>query len=225
MGKQKKSIKKALVLLSGGQDSTTCLAWTLKRYDEVHAIVFNYGQRHKIELQAAKKIAKITGITLKIQKIELFKELTESALTNHQTKITAGKKNQLPNTFVPGRNLIFISIAAIYATQLKITDIITGVCQTDFSGYPDCRNKFIKSLEKTLTLAMEIPFKIHAPLMWLTKGQTVKLMLKLKQIELLKHSHTCYKGTRPACGQCPACKLRLKGFKEAKIKDPIEYDK
>jgi len=124
---------------------------------------------------------------------------------------------------VPGRNLVFLSVAAIYAKQLKIKDIITGVCQTDYSGYPDCRDNFIKSLNQTLNLAMEEDFKIHTPLMWLTKSETVNFMQELQQLELLKHSHTCYKGERPACGKCPACKLRLKGFKEAKIKDPLKY--
>ncbi|MBI4231717.1 7-cyano-7-deazaguanine synthase QueC [Candidatus Peregrinibacteria bacterium] len=210
--------KSALILLSGGQDSTTCLAWALKRFKNLHAITFDYGQRHKIELKAAKKIAKIVGIPIKIQKIDLFHHLTKSALT-HDQKITTGSKNQPPSTFVPGRNLIFLSTAAIYANQLGMNDLITGVCQTDFSGYPDCRNEFIKSLEKTLKLAMNYHFKIHTPLMWLTKGQTVNLIKKHKKLELLKHSHTCYEGMRPACAKCPACKLRLKGFKEAKTVD------
>lgn len=218
MGKQ----KKALVLLSGGQDSTTCLTWALTKFDKVYAITFDYGQRHSIELNCARKIAKLTKTPLHIQKIPFFKDLTHSALTNHKRKITAGK-NSLPSTFVPGRNLIFLSIAAIYATKLKITDIITGVCQTDFSGYPDCRDEFVKSLEKTLRLAIEKPFKIHTPLMFLTKAETVKMMRKFGKIDLLKYSHTCYKGTRPACGKCPACKLRLKGFKEAGEKDQIKY--
>lgn len=215
---------KALVLFSGGQDSTTCLAWAKKHFKKVLAIAFDYGQRHKIELKAAKKIALTTQTPLHIQKISLFKELTKNALTNPDIKITAGEKS-LPSTFVPGRNLIFLSVAAIYASQHKITDIITGVCQTDFSGYPDCRNNFVKSLQKTLRLAIEKPFKIHTPLMWLTKSETVKLMEKLGKINLLKYSHTCYKGSRPACGKCPACKLRLKGFQQAKIKDPISYAK
>lgn len=242
------STKKALILLSGGQDSTTCLAWAKKKFTKIYAITFDYGQRHKIELKSAKIIAKITNIPLKIQKINLFKEFSKNALT-HNLKITEvrnihnakknnilstvkfektisnskNKKSTLPSTFVPGRNLIFLSIAAIYAKQLNITDIITGVCETDYSGYPDCRNEFIKSLQKTLCLAMDHPFKIITPLMNLTKAETVKLMKRLNEIELLKYTYTCYNGGRIACGTCPACKLRLRGFKQAKIKDPIEY--
>lgn len=211
---------KALVLLSGGQDSTTCLIWAKKIFSKVYGITFDYGQRHKIEIKAAQTIAKKTNTSLRIQKINFFKEFSKNALT-HNIKITAGGKNRLPSTFVPGRNLIFLSIAAIYARQLGISDIITGICQTDYSGYPDCRNAFVKSLEKTLRLAMEHPFKIHTPLMWLTKGQTVKLMKRLKGIDLYKYSQTCYEGKRPPCDKCPACKLRAKGFKEAKIIDPL----
>ena len=212
----------ALVLFSGGQDSTTCLAWAMTKFDKVYAITIDYGQIHRIEIKSAKKIAQLTKTPLQIQKISLLKELTSNALTDPSIKIKAGKG--LPSTFVPGRNLIFLSVAAIHAIKLKVTDIVTGVCQTDYSGYPDCRDEFIKSLEKTLNLAMEVPFKIHTPLMWLTKAETVKLMLKLDKLELLKYSHTCYKGSRPACGKCPACKLRLKGFKEAQIKDPLPYE-
>lgn len=215
----------ALILLSGGQDSTTCLAWAKKKFKKVHAITFEYGQIHKIEIEAAKKIAKLTKTPLKIIELNLFKDLTKSALLNTKIKMTELKKNKLPSTFVPGRNLIFLSVAAIYAYQLGIENLVTGVCQTDFSGYPDCRNTFIKSVEKTLELAMDKKFRIHTPLMWLTKSDTVKLIKKLGQLELLKYSHTCYKGVRPPCGKCPACKLRAKGFKEAKIKDPIKLIK
>lgn len=217
----------ALILLSGGQDSTTCLAWALKKFRKVYGITFDYGQRHKIELISAKKIAQICKIPLKIYKTDIFKEFTKNALTNKNIAIKI-QKNKLPSTFVPGRNHIFLSIAAIYAKQLGISDIITGVCQTDYSGYPDCRDEFIKSLEKTINSAFgnaksDDWIKIHTPLMWLTKAETVKLMQQLGQIELLKYSHTCYKGDRPACGKCPACKLRLKGFREAGVKDPLEY--
>jgi len=216
-------MKQALIVFSGGQDSTTCLAWALKKFDKIYALTFDYGQRHKTELNSAKKIAKLKNIPLKIYKTDIFKALTENALLNHKAEITAGSNGQLPSTFVDGRNHIFLSIAAIYAKQLGINNIITGVCQTDYSGYPDCRNDFVKSLQKTLSLSMDYKFKIHTPLMWLTKSETVELMNKLGEIELLKYSHTCYEGNRPACGKCPACLLRLKGFKEANIKDPLEY--
>lgn len=228
-------LSSALVLLSGGQDSTTCLAWALKKFQKVYGITFDYGQRHKIELISAKKIAQICKIPLKIYKTDIFQKFTKNALTNKNITIKIPKTkpacpaDRLPSTFVPGRNHIFLSIAAIYAKQLGISDIITGVCQTDYSGYPDCRNEFIKSLEKTINLAFgntkinPDTIKIHTPLMWLTKSKTVKLMQQLGQIKLLKYSHTCYKGYRPACGKCPACKLRLKGFREAGVKDPLGY--
>lgn len=214
---------KALVVLSGGQDSTTCLAWALEKFDHIEAITFDYGQRHRCELDAAKKIAELTQIPQQTLEFDLFSKLTENALTNHQQEITSGSDSELPSTFVPGRNLIFLTLAAIHAHKLGITDLVTGVCQTDYSGYPDCREEFIKSAENTISLALDQKFTIHTPLMHMTKAETVKMMQELGQIELLKHSHTCYEGKRPACGQCPACKLRLKGFQEAGINDPLDY--
>lgn len=227
--RSKKPTSSALILLSGGQDSATCLAWALKKFKNVRGIAFDYGQKHKTELKSAQKIAKISKIPLKIYQTDIFQKFTKNALTDKTIAIKISK-NKPPTTFVPGRNHIFLSIAAIYAAQLGITNLITGVCQTDYSGYPDCRDAFIKSLKKTLNLAMQTAskthaprFKIHTPLMWLTKAETVKLMQKLGQMELLKHSHTCYNGERPACGTCPSCKLRLKGFKEAGTPDPLRY--
>ena len=221
----KKIAKKALVVFSGGQDSTTCLVWAQKNFNQVQAITFDYGQRHRIELKQAKKITKLLNIPHTIIKTDLLKTLTISALTHNQ-KITKGNKKTLPSTFVPGRNLIFLSLAAIHGHQQKISHIITGVCQTDFSGYPDCRENFIESLETTINLAIEPKekIKIHTPLMHLTKCQTIRMIEEFGAIKLLKHSHTCYNGKRPACGECPACLLRLKGFKEAKITDPLKYE-
>jgi 7-cyano-7-deazaguanine synthase len=161
----------------------------------------------------------------KVIKVSLLKELTKNALTDKSVKVRAGTKGRLPSTFVDGRNMIFLTVAAIYAKQRGIPNLVTGVCQTDYSGYPDCRDDFIKAEEKTLQLAMVFPFKIHTPLMFLTKAETVKLMARLKGLPLLKETLTCYHGTRPACGKCPACLLRLKGFQEAGIKDPISYEK
>lgn len=215
---------KALIIFSGGQDSTTCLAWARANYDKVQAITFDYGQRHRCELESATKICQLTGTPQKVLKTDLFSELSENALTNHSAEITNGSATELPSTFVPGRNLIFLTLAAIHAHQLGISEIITGVCQTDYSGYPDCREAFIKSAEQTISLALDQEMRIHTPLMHLTKAQTVKMMQDLGQIDLLKHSHTCYEGKRPACGHCPACKLRLKGFKEAGITDPLQYE-
>ncbi len=215
--------KKALVVFSGGQDSTTCLQLALKKFKNVFALSFDYGQRHKQELLQAKKIARKLKIPHEIIKIDLFSNLSNNALTQHRVKIDAGNKKKLPSTFVPGRNLIFLSIAAMKAYQLGVSDIVTGVCQTDYSGYPDCRDEFIRSLETTLHLGLQKKIKIHTPLMWLTKAETVKLMQQLGGLELLKLSHTCYEGRRPACGKCPACLLRLKGFREAGIMDPLKY--
>lgn len=212
----------AVILHSGGQDSTTCLVWALKKFKKVYVISFDYGQRHKTELKAARSIARRLKVPFQIIKLPIIKELTKNALTDNKIKVSASKKG-LPSTFVDGRNHIFLSVAAIYAKQKGIPNLVTGVCQTDYSGYPDCRDEFIKSLERTLRLAMEFPFKIHTPLMKLTKAESVKLMQKLGGLELLKYTHTCYEGSRPACGRCPACKLRLKGFMEAGEVDPISY--
>src|SRR3989338_8037347 len=142
-------MKKVLVAFSGGQDSTTCLAYALKNFDEVRALTFDYGQRHRIEIEQAKKICELLKIPHEIFEIDIFSKLSKNALTSSEVEITVGSDGALPSTFVPGRNLIFLSLAAIKAYQLGITDMIAGVCQTDYSGYPDCRNSFIKSLERS----------------------------------------------------------------------------
>ena len=216
-------MSKALVVFSGGQDSTTCLVWAMKKFEQVFALTFDYGQRHRIEIEQAKKIAKICGVNHEVMSFDLFSKLSKNALTDTAVSIDAGSATELPSTFVPGRNLIFLSLAAIKAYQLGISELVAGVCQTDYSGYPDCRNDFITSLEQSISLAMNKKFTIHTPLMWLTKGATVQLMKDLGKLDLLKESHTCYEGFRPACGKCPACLLRLKGFTEASILDPLEY--
>lgn len=218
-----KIISKSILLHSGGQDSTTCLAWALKKFDEVILLSFDYGQRHKAEITAAKKIAKKLNLKHEVLNLPIIKQLTKNALTDKKIKVAKGKDGSLPTTFVDGRNAVFLTVAAIYAKQRGIPNIVTGVCQTDYSGYPDCRNDFIKSIQKTLRLAMGYPFTIHTPLMFLTKAQTVGLMDKLGGLELLKYTHTCYEGASPACGKCPACKLRLKGFREYGIEDLIYY--
>lgn len=218
-----KEENKALVLHSGGQDSTTCLAWAQENFDQIELISFDYGQRHKRELEAAKAIADKLGLKHSILNLPILSELTSNALTKGNIEVKAGENGQLPSTFVDGRNTMFLTTAAIFAKQKGIQNLVTGVCQTDYSGYPDCREDFIKSIEETLRLAMEYPFKIHTPLMHLNKAETVQMMVKLGKIELLSISHTCYEGSSPACAKCPACKLRLKGFEEAGLKDPIPY--
>ena len=216
--------KSAVVLHSGGQDSTTCLAWAQDQFENVEVISFDYGQRHKIELEAAKKIAEAEGLAFNVIPLPLLSDLTTNALTDAKVEVKAGENGQLPSTFVDGRNMVFLTAAAIYAKQKGIPNLVTGVCQTDYSGYPDCRKEFIDSIQKTLQLAMEFPFEIHTPLMFLTKAETVKLMDELGRMDLLKYTHTCYEGRSKACGKCPACQLRLKGFEEAGIKDPIDYE-
>jgi len=214
--------KRALVLFSGGQDSTAFLAWALNNFDEVIAFTFDYDQRHKIELIQALKICKMLDVEQEAMKIDIFSQLSENSLT-HDLEITPGTNSKLPSTFVPGRNLVFLSLAAAKAYQLGIKDIVIGVCQTDYSGYPDCRENFIKSMEKTISLSMDTEFRIHTPLMFLSKGETVLMMNDLGKLDWLKETHTCYEGKRPACGKCPACLLRLKGFEEAGIQDPLAY--
>ena len=191
-------------------------------FDEVIAFTFDYDQRHKIELIQALKICKMLDVEQEAMKIDIFSQLSENSLT-HDLEITPGTNSKLPSTFVPGRNLVFLSLAAAKAYQLGIKDIVIGVCQTDYSGYPDCRENFIKSMEKTISLSMDTEFRIHTPLMFLSKGETVLMMNDLGKLDWLKETHTCYEGKRPACGKCPACLLRLKGFEEAGIQDPLAY--
>lgn len=213
----------ALVLLSGGQDSTTCLAWAKSTFDKVFALTIDYGQRHKIEIEQAKIIVQLASVDHEILTTDIFSKMSKNALTHDDVEIDAGGETQLPSTFVPGRNLVFLSLAAIKAYQLGLRDIVVGVCQTDYSGYPDCREDFVHSIEQSVSLAMDTKFVIHTPLMHLTKAQTVELMRDLGKIDWLKESHTCYEGLRPACGKCPACVLRLKGFAEAGVEDPLQY--
>ena len=207
----------ALVVFSGGQDSSTCLFWAKKKFENVFAICFDYGQKHVVEIEQAKKIAEIAKIPLRIMQIPFINQLSHNALTDFSVKMDTEKpSNALPNTFVPGRNLFFISIAAVYAREIDVKNIVTGVSQTDFSGYPDCRDSFIRSLNVTLNLAMDEEFVIHTPLMWLDKAQTWQLADDLGVFELIKNnSLTCYNGiVGSGCGTCPACKLRQKGLEE-----------
>ena len=216
--------KSALVVFSGGQDSTTCLYWAIKHFKEVRTLTFDYGQRHRIELECAKKIAQLADVPHEVLSIETFAKLGGNALTGSE-EVEAQKENNmregLPNTFVPGRNLILLSFAAARAWQLGIESIVTGVCQTDYSGYPDCRKNTIAALQLALNLGMERQFVLHTPLMWLNKAQTVIMAQDLGALKALSFSHTCYNGTFPPCGTCPACHLRQKGFLEAGVIDPL----
>lgn len=226
-----------MVLLSGGQDSTTSLFWALKMFDEVHAISFDYGQRHASELEAARAIASMMHVEHSVVELGTLLGRSSALTGDHELKAEGGLPDVLmpqglPTSFVPGRNHMFLSIAAIKAAELGISDIVTGVCQTDYSGYPDCRRVFIDALEVALTTAFPSsmgPVRIHTPLMHMTKAETVKLMLRLHPeigrqqgpaYASFCRTVTCYYGARPGCGTCPACVLRAKGFEEAGVNDP-----
>lgn len=235
------SHQSALVLFSGGQDSATCLAWALARFERVETIGFSYGQRHAVELDSRAKL--IDGmISLRPEwaarlgenhtlNIPTLGDVSETALTRE----TAIEMNDdgLPNTFVPGRNLVFLTFAAALAYRRGITHIVGGMCETDFSGYPDCRDDTIKALNVALNLGMARPFELHTPLMWLDKAETWALAETLGGkglVDLIvEHSHTCYLGERGAlhdwgygCGECPACSLRAKGWATYAAKAKIE---
>lgn len=205
--------EKAVVVFSGGQDSTTCLFWALQQFGEVEVITFDYGQRHKLEIECAKKIAAELSVRQTILDMGLLNQLAPNALTRRDVMINQ-KEGELPSTFVDGRNLLFLSFAAVYAKQLGARHLITGVCETDFSGYPDCRDVFVKSLNVTLNLAMDYPFVIHTPLMWLDKAETWKLADQLGAFDYIREKTlTCYNGIlADGCGECPACKLRKAGL-------------
>ncbi|GGG84119.1 7-cyano-7-deazaguanine synthase QueC [Paenibacillus radicis (ex Gao et al. 2016)] len=204
---------KAIVVFSGGQDSTTCLFWALERYEEVQAVTFNYGQRHALELECAAAIAAELGVQHHVLDMSLLNQLAPNALTRADIAIEE-QENGVPTTSVDGRNLLFLSFAAVLAKQIGAKSIITGVCETDFSGYPDCRDVFIKSLNVTLNLSMDYPFVIETPLMWLDKAETWELADKLGAFEFVRgKTLTCYNGViADGCGECPACKLRRQGL-------------
>jgi 7-cyano-7-deazaguanine synthase len=225
--------KRALVLFSGGQDSTTCLAWALSRYQHVETIGFDYGQRHAIELsmrpQVLKKIRAISSDWDQrlgedhVIDLSLISQLSHTAMTeNIAIQMQA---NGLPNTFVPGRNLMFMLVAATLAYRRQLGILVGGMCETDFSGYPDCRDDSLKALQVAINLGMASRLNIETPLMWIDKAQSWRLADSLggsALIELIRHdTHTCYLGERGqmhawghGCGSCPACELRAKGYQE-----------
>lgn len=208
----------ALVCLSGGQDSTTCLFWAKQNFHHVEAVGFAYGQKHSLENEAAKKIAETAGVPFELLDISLIGALSETcSLTNPNVKMDEVKpSDSYPNTFVPGRNLLFLTFAAILARSKGIFNLVAGVSEADYSGYPDCRDTFIRSLNVTLNLAMDEQFVLHTPLMNLDKCAVWELSDKLGIFELVKNETvTCYNGV-PAegCGHCPACKLRSEGLRK-----------
>ncbi|CAI6078097.1 7-cyano-7-deazaguanine synthase QueC [Cohnella sp. JJ-181] len=207
--------EKAVVVFSGGQDSTTCLFWAKERFAEVETVTFKYGQRHALETEIAAEIAEALGVRHHLLDMSLLGQLAPNALTRDDIDIKQ-EEGALPTTFVDGRNLLFLSFAAVLAKQVGAKHIVTGVCETDFSGYPDCRDVFVKSLNVTLNLSMDYPFVIDTPLMWLNKAQTWELADRLGAFEFVRdRTLTCYNGI-PAggCGECPACKLRRRGLEE-----------
>jgi len=215
----------ALIVLSGGQDSTTCLYWALDKFgsDAVEAITFDYGQRHRVELGCAARVAEFAGVPHTVMPIDTFAALGGNALTDQNIGVQkdADIETDLPNTFVPGRNIVFLTFAAAYAWQRNIEHLVTGVAQTDYSGYPDCRQETIEALQATIRLGMASNVVIHTPLMSLSKKETVLLARDLGALEVMALTHTCYEGRRPPCGECPACVLRARGFNEAGIEDPL----
>jgi 7-cyano-7-deazaguanine synthase len=223
----------ALVLFSGGQDSTTCLAWALERYARVETIGFDYGQRHAVEL--AVRPAVLDGVRALSENwnarlgqdhmidLSLIAKISDTALTRDVD--IAMQANGLPNTFVPGRNLLFMTVAATVAYRRGLNVLVGGMCETDFSGYPDCRDDTMKALQVALNLGMATRVKLETPLMWIDKGQTWQLAHTLggqALVDLIrKDTHTCYLGERGAlhawgygCGSCPACALRARGYQQ-----------
>ena len=222
---------KALILFSGGQDSTTCLAWALDRYQYVETIGFDYGQRHSVELDCRKTVidelrknyphwSARLGMD-HILDIKLLGQISDTALT--ENKAIEVQKNGLPNTFVPGRNLMFFTFAAAVAYRRGLEVLVGGMCETDYSGYPDCRDNTLKSMQVTLSLGLDSPMVIETPLMWIDKAATWKMAHQLggnSLVQLIQeHTHTCYLGDRSTrhtwgygCGTCPACDLRKSGY-------------
>jgi 7-cyano-7-deazaguanine synthase len=224
--------QKALVLFSGGQDSTTCLAWALSRYSHVETIGFGYGQRHAVELECRQRVlarfkAEFPQWAARLKDdhelaIDTLGSISETALTREVA--IEFTKNDLPSTFVPGRNLIFFTFAAALAYRRELRVLVGGMCETDFSGYPDCRDDTLKALQVTLNLGLASRLIIETPLMWLNKAQSWTLAEQLggePLIQLIRNdTHTCYMGSREphewgaGCGECPACDLRARGYKE-----------
>jgi 7-cyano-7-deazaguanine synthase len=222
---------RALVLFSGGQDSTTCLAWALDRYEYVETIGFDYGQRHRVELDCRGKVLRRLGSEFPqwatrlgadhLLDLKVLGEVSDTALTS--SKEIEFERNGLPNTFVPGRNLLFFTFAATVAFRRDLHVLVGGMCETDYSGYPDCRNNTLQALQVAMSLGLDQPVTVETPLMWIDKAKTWKLAQTLGGEPLVKiieeETHTCYLGERTTrhawgygCGSCPACDLRRQGF-------------
>ena len=211
--------KKAVIVFSGGQDSTTCLIHALPMYDEIHCITFDYGQRHRAEIEVAQQLCKKLGVVVhKVLDTSLLNELAISSLTRDSIPVPSANSagDTLPSTFVPGRNILFLTLASIYAYQVGAQTVITGVCETECSGYPDCRDEFVNTLNKAIKLGMDYTLRIDTPLMWLNKAETWALADYHQQLDLIRyHTLSCYNGIKGSgCSNCDACKLRAKGLNE-----------
>ncbi len=211
-------MKRAVVVFSGGLDSTTCLIQALAQYDEVHCLTFDYGQRHRAEIDIALQLGQQLGVAAhKVLDVTLLNELAISSLTRDNIPVPDYDPHatSLPNTFVPGRNILFLTLASIYAYQVNAEAVITGVCETDFSGYPDCRDEFVKALNQAVALGMARQVRFETPLMWLNKAETWALADYWQQLERVQQQTlTCYNGIRgDGCGTCAACHLRANGLK------------
>ncbi len=210
---------KAVVVLSGGQDSTLALTLAIKKYGakEVSTITFDYGQRHAVEVKYAKRIAQHFGVKNKCVKLDFYSKLTDNALFNPKAKITKKKGAKCPTTVVEGRNAFFLLAAAVWAKTLGARAIYTGVSEADFSGYPDCREQFVRAMEKSIVLALDYQVKIVTPFMHKTKKDEWVLAKRLGIMDFIKtKTVTCYNGIPGAgCGKCPACKLRARGLQDA----------
>jgi 7-cyano-7-deazaguanine synthase len=207
----------AIVLFSGGQDSTTCLYWAKREFRTVYALCFTYGQRHSQEVENARRLSEMANVEFYHLDTSVISQLAPNSLTNKDILMDKEKPdNSYPNTFVPGRNLLFLTFASTIAYAKGIRHLVTGVSEADYSGYPDCRDTFIKSANTTLNLAMDKQFVIHTPLMWRTKKEVWQLADELGVFDLIKNETlTCYNGIKAnGCGECPACIIRNKGLEE-----------
>jgi 7-cyano-7-deazaguanine synthase len=232
--------RRALVLFSGGQDSTACLAWALERYAHVETLGFDYGQRHRVELECRLEVLRQLRIGFPawsarlsddhVLDLALLGRLSDTALTTERR--IGLQANGLPNTFVPGRNLMFFTLGAALAYRRGISVLVGGMCETDYSGYPDCRDNTLKALQVALSLGLDEPMTIETPLMWLTKAQTWALTRRLGGEALnalvIEYTHTCYLGERTqrhawgyGCGTCPACLLRQSGYDAWRARDVV----
>lgn len=207
----------AMVCLSGGQDSTTCLYWAKQHFQTVEAVCFTYGQKHALEVEKARQIASDAQVPFHLLDVSLLSQLDlRCSLTNQSVEMDQEKpEDSYPNTFVPGRNMVFLTFAAILARSKGIFHLVTGVSEADYSGYPDCRDTFIRSLNVTLNLAMDEQFVLHTPLMNLDKSEVWELSDQLGVFDYVRtHTLTCYNGIPgDGCGHCPACKLRNEGLR------------